>query len=135
MGGNMKVSRISVIFIVILANIFICNVLYAEQCTQGVHEMLPWTKSITGNANQWVESAKSHGFKVNHSPKDNTVLYFPPNYGHEINATYGHVAVLREIDKKKGYLIQDSNGIAGRDKGEKWLKDIDFDKVEVIHNK
>jgi surface antigen len=126
-------------FIFMLSFMFLssiwCATSYAEQCTQGVHEILSWTHKITGNACQWPKNAKKLGFKVNHTPKDNTVLVFPPDYGHGIDREYGHVAVLLEIDKKKGFLIQDSNGIAGGDKGTKWLKQIDFTKVEVIHQK
>lgn len=107
----------------------------AEQCTEGVHEMLPWTSKITGNAFEWPEKAKSLGFKVNHTPKNDTVLVYPKNYGSGINSQYGHVAVLRNVDKKKGFLIQDSNGIAGGDKATKWVKHVNFDLVQVIHRK
>ena len=113
--------------------VLFCSPAFAEQCTDGVHALLSWTNVIKGNANQWVDRAKSLGFKVNHSPKDNTVLVFPPNYGHGINSTYGHVAVLRDTDKKKGFLIQDSNGIAGGDRKTKWIQSIDFGKVHIIH--
>lgn len=132
----MKAS-ITISSILIILLIFLDGAAFAEQCTDGVHALLPWTKNIHGNADQWEDNAKKMGFKVNRShagcsDKKPCVLVYPRNYGHGINSTYGHVAVLYGCGSK--CKIQDSNGVCGGTRA-RCSKGVDFGKAKVIHPK
>ncbi len=102
-----------------------------EQCTDGVHEMLSWTNDITGNAYQWAECARRKHYRVDHSPDNDCVIVYPPNYGNGVNPTYGHVAVLRKILGNNYYLIQESNSGNG-DKSTRKSR-LDLNRVQIIH--
>lgn len=83
----------------------------AEQCTSGVHALVPWSSVITGYAKDWAKNAEKLGFTVDKNPSgctasDPCVLVYQPSYGSGIDKTYGHVAAFYG-----GTQIADSNGI------------------------
>jgi hypothetical protein len=123
----------SIRFLVLACLILVPGVLGAEEPTDAVRALLPWTRDIIGNPDEWVYRAETMGFKVNRRPGENCVVVFSRDYGYGVNRNYGHVAVLRTKDPRKGYLIQDSSGFGGCERCTKWVRKIDFRKAWFIH--
>ncbi|MCX5789089.1 MAG: CHAP domain-containing protein [Elusimicrobia bacterium] len=109
----------------------------AEQCTQGVHAVAAWTRSIEGNAVDWIANARKLGFHVDHLPGNGTVVVYPPSYGHHINARYGHVAYVVDADTDRNGKITviDSNGICGGTRRKCKANQPNWLRAWVIHPK
>lgn len=115
----------------------------AEQCVDAVRALVSWTKNIpltNGAADSMGTNAKKNGFSVNNNPsscssKKPCVLVYPRTYGHLINSTYGHVAVLQSDKNSKGTVtITDSNGICGGTR-KQCSTTPQWNNVSVIHPK
>ena len=109
----------------------------AEQCVSGLHALSAWTAAISGNANQWPDSARKMGFRVDHTPENGSVIVYPPTYGRGINATFGHVAfIVDSRPARPGVItIMDSNGICKGNRRQCDVRRPDWKRVWVIHPK
>ncbi|HFI0257104.1 TPA: GBS Bsp-like repeat-containing protein [Streptococcus suis] len=76
------------------------------QCTWGAKELAPWVHNYWGNANQWLNSAKSAGFKTGTTPQIGAIAVWT-------GGIYGHVAVVTEVTSNTRIRVKESN-YAGR---------------------
>jgi len=124
----------------------IAGAAHAEQCVTGARAMVSWatksnipTLAPTYGAETMATSASKNGYRVDNDPSGCSgnkpcLLIYPKTYGHGIDTTAGHVAVLYSKTSNNRYNIADSNGICGGDR-KSCTTSPDFSKALVIHPK
>jgi len=123
---------ITIYFLLIVA----INNLYAEQCVDGVKQLVSWSEHWKGNADDFPNNAERDGLIVNDDPSgcnsdEPCILFYHPDYGYGIDYKHGHVAVL--YNDASPYNIQDSNGVCGGDRAICSKNNINFNKASIIH--
>lgn len=98
------------------------------QCTWYVKASLGWVGNYWGNAQDWAKSAQTAGYQVNGEAKPGSVAVFSPGL-HGADATYGHVAVVENVNSDGTILISEGN--AGR--GLYSTRTVPTASVQFIH--
>jgi surface antigen len=78
------------------------------QCTWYVKASLGWVGNFWGNAKDWANSAKKVGYQVTGQPQVGSVAVFSANL-HGADATYGHVAIVEQVNADGTILISEGN--------------------------
>lgn len=85
------------------------NLYTAGQCTWYVFDKRAQDghtiSTFWGDARNWAGQASSAGFKVDHSPKEGSIMQ-------TINGPYGHVAYVERVNKDGSIFISEMNWIA-----------------------
>lgn len=68
----------------------------------------PLPTASLGNAKDWANSARSHGYTVDHTPGAGSVIVFSPGQA-GADSTYGHVAIVESVNKDGTVTISESN--------------------------
>ena len=69
---------------------------------------LPCFLGSAGHARNWADSAQRCGFEVNTRPAPGAIAVFPPGV-QDANPTYGHVAVVEEVNPDGSYRVSEYN--------------------------
>lgn len=83
------------------------------ECTWGVKELAPWVGNYWGNARDWYTTAQGLGFEVGTEPRVGAVAVWPED-GNIGGQTYGHVAVVTQVDTDTRIQVEEANYAGNR---------------------
>ncbi|MDU6093184.1 MAG: CHAP domain-containing protein, partial [Staphylococcus lugdunensis] len=79
-----------------------------------------------GDARNWAGQASSAGFKVDHSPKEGSIMQ-------TTNGPYGHVAYVERVNKDGSIFISEMNWIAPYIVSTRTISASEVDSYTFIH--